>query len=304
MSVSMRKEALKGMLYCGECRDFLKIKSNINIGKQVILRIKIGGMSMRNLLVIVVFILMPALLMPHFVAAKDWYFKPNQHNQLPTTEPEYENLLTKYHGVWIGNTKEKNIYLTFDCGYENGYTDDILDVLKQKKVPATFFVTGHYITDQSSLVQRMVKEGHIIGNHSWGHPDLSKISDERYKIELEKLKEAYTELTGRTDMNYLRPPSGTFSERALKLGEQEGYTTVFWSFAYRDWLRDQQKGGNYAYKSIMKRVHPDAIMLLHSVSKDNADALGRVIDDLRKQGYHFRSLDYLMAHKNTPSFVW
>ena len=105
-------------------------------------------------------------------------------------------------------------------------------------------------------------------------------------------------------MKYLRPPAGTFSERSLKLGEEEGYTSVFWSFAYQDWLRDQQKGADYAYNSIMRRVHPGAIMLLHSVSKDNAEALGRVIDDLKKQGYTFRSLDYLMAHVTTPSFVW
>ncbi|GGH87593.1 peptidoglycan-N-acetylmuramic acid deacetylase [Pullulanibacillus pueri] len=259
---------------------------------------------MRKWFSILTIFVVTLVLVPQFASAKDWYFKPSKNNQPATTEPEYDALLKKYHGVWIGDTTSKDIYLTFDCGYENGYTKKILDVLKEKKVPAAFFVTGHYITDQSELIQRMVKEGHIIGNHSWGHPDLSKISDEKYKIELEKLKQAYTEITGRTDMKYLRPPRGTFSERSLKLGEEQGYTSVFWSFAYMDWMRDEHKGADYAYNSIMKRIHPGAIVLLHSVSRDNAEALGKVIDDLKKQGYTFRSLDYLMAHKAAPSFVW
>lgn len=237
-----------------------------------------------------------------FVQAKNWYFKPSKDNQPATTEPEYEALLEKYNGIYIGDTSKKIIYLTFDNGYEAGYTDDILDTLKEEDVPAAFFITGHYIEDQPELVKRMHDEGHIIGNHSWGHPDLSKVSDEKYKTELEQLKTAYTELTGDTDMKYLRPPRGTFSEQSLKLADQLGYTSVFWSFAYMDWIRGEQKGADYAYKSIMNRVHPGAILLLHTVSKDNAEALNRVIDDLKKQGYQFKSLDYLMAHKIIPSY--
>lgn len=232
--------------------------------------------------------------------AKDWYFKPSQNNQPATTETEYISLLNKYHGVWIGNTHKKTIYLTFDNGYEQGYTGKILDVLKEKHVPAAFFITGHYIQSEPGLVKRMVKEGHIVGNHSWGHPDLSKIDDTKYKVELGKLKQAYTKLTGRNDMVYLRPPRGTFSERSLKLADELGYTSVFWSFAYMDWDVNNQKGADYAYKSIMRRVHPGAILLLHTVSKDNADALGRVIDDMRKEGYHFASLDDLMRERAMP----
>ncbi|MFC7393932.1 delta-lactam-biosynthetic de-N-acetylase [Scopulibacillus cellulosilyticus] len=259
---------------------------------------------MKKRLMLILALMLLFMVHPSFAKAEDWYFKPSKNNQPATTEPEYEALLKKYNGVYIGDTSKKIIYLTFDNGYEAGYTDKILDILKEKHVPAAFFITGHYIEDQPKIVERMYKEGHIIGNHSWGHPDLSKISDKKYKKELDKLEKAYVKLTGDKGMIYLRPPRGTFSERSLKLADEMGYTSVFWSFAYKDWVRDEQKGGDYAYKSIMKRVHPGAILLLHTVSKDNADALGRVIDDLKKQGYTFQSLDYLMAHKTMPSYIW
>lgn len=251
-----------------------------------------------------VFVIILVVGLPRFAEASDWYFKPSKNNQPATTEPEYKALLDKYHGVWIGDTSKKIVYLTFDCGYENGYTDDVLDILKKEKVPGAFFITGHYIKSQPELVERMVKEGHIVGNHSWGHPDLSKISDKKYIHEIKKLEKAYDDLTGKHDMKYLRPPRGTFSERSLKLADQLGYTSVFWSFAYQDWLTNQQRGADYAYNSIMKRVHPGAIMLLHTVSKDNALALEKVIEDLKKQGYQFESLDYLMAHHAAPHMVW
>ncbi|MTT32138.1 delta-lactam-biosynthetic de-N-acetylase [Terrilactibacillus sp. BCM23-1] len=250
----------------------------------------------------ILMVLVLIMLSPTISYGQDWYFKPSANHKPATTEPEYAALLKKYDGIFIGETNKKVIYLTFDNGYEAGYTGKILDILKQKHVPAAFFITGHYIMDQPKLVKRMYKEGHIVGNHSWSHPDLAKINDEKAKIELEKLKMTYTELTGDTTMNYVRPPRGTFSERALKLDKEEGYTTVFWSAAYKDWVRDDQKGADYAYDHIMKRMHPGAIVLLHTVSKDNAEALGRVIDSLKKQGYQFKSLDDLMAQKALPKY--
>jgi peptidoglycan-N-acetylmuramic acid deacetylase len=231
-------------------------------------------------------------------SASDWYFLPAKNHQPATTEPEYAALLKKYNGIYTGNTAKKEIFLTFDNGYEAGYTGKILDTLKKEHVPAAFFITGHYITDQPELVRRMVREGHIIGNHSWGHPDLSQISDQRYAQELKKLRDAFTKLTGIKTMRYLRPPRGTFSERSLKLAHDAGYVSVFWSAAYQDWLRHEQHGGSYAYDRIMRRIHPGAIVLLHTVSRDNADALPRVIADLKKQGYQFRSLDNLMAERS------
>ncbi len=231
-----------------------------------------------------------------------WSFNRQPNNQPATTEPLYEELLNKYDGFYIGNTDKKEVYITFDNGYENGYTSVILDVLKEKDVPAAFFVTGHYLLEQEDLINRMIDEGHIIGNHSWHHPSFVEVSDERLKRELEKVKVKYKEMTGRNDMIYLRPPRGVFSERSLALSQEEGYVNVFWSLAYKDWEVDNQKGKQYAYDKIMERVHPGAIMLLHSVSKDNAEALGDVIDELRKQGYQFKSLDDYMLSKKMDEF--
>lgn len=258
-------------------------------------------MSRRKLFVTAIFVLF-LLLSVQFASAYNtkiyhWSFKPAKNNQPATTEPLYEQLLKKYGGVYIGDPTKKELYLTFDNGYENGYTEKVLDVLKEKKVPAAFFVTGHYLKTEPDLVKRMVAEGHIVGNHSWHHPSLPEISDERLKEELAKVKEEFTKITGIKEMNYLRPPRGTFSEKSLALSQKEGYVNVFWSLAYKDWEINKQKGGDYAYQQIMKRIHPGAILLLHSVSSDNAEALGRVIDDCRKQGYTFKSLDELMMSK-------
>ncbi|WP_100406376.1 delta-lactam-biosynthetic de-N-acetylase [Bacillus solitudinis] len=227
----------------------------------------------------------------------NWSFKPEKDNKPVTTEPHYLELLEKHSSFFIGDTSKKEIYLTFDNGYENGYTEKVLDVLKEKEVPATFFVTGHYLNNATELVQRMVEEGHIVGNHSWHHPSLPEVGDGRLIEELTKVKERFTEITGVKEMNYLRAPRGQFSERSLALSNKMGYTNVFWSMAYKDWEIDKQKGGQYAYEQIMKRIHPGAIMLIHSVSSDNAEALPRVIDDARKQGYEFKSLDEMMLQK-------
>ncbi|WP_027410722.1 delta-lactam-biosynthetic de-N-acetylase [Anoxybacillus tepidamans] len=226
-----------------------------------------------------------------------WGFAKSKNHQPPSAGKEWDELLAKYDAFYLGDTKKKEIYLTFDNGYENGYTAQILDVLKQKRVPATFFVTGHYLKTAPDLVKRMVKEGHIVGNHSWHHPDLTQVSDERLRKELESVRKKTEELTGQKGMMYLRPPRGIFSERTMAIARELGYYHVFWSLAFVDWHTDQQKGWQYAYDQIMKQIHPGAILLLHTVSKDNADALAKVIDDLRKQGYTFKSLNDLMAEK-------
>lgn len=234
----------------------------------------------------------------------DWYFKRAKDHQPATTEPEYAELLQKYGGIFQGNTHKKIIYMTFDNGYEQGYTAEILDVLKKKNVPAAFFVTGHYLKSEPDLVKRMVKEGHIVGNHSWHHPDFTDVSDERLKKELNRVKKKYTEITGKKDMKYLRPPRGVFSERTLAESEKLGYTNVFWSLAFKDWETNNQKGWKYSYDNVMRQIHPGAVILLHTVSKDNAKALPKIIDSLREQGYTFKSLDYLMAHRTIPHFLW
>lgn len=226
-----------------------------------------------------------------------WGFKKSRDQQPASAGKELDELLAKYGSFYLGDTSKKEIYLTFDNGYENGYTGKVLDVLKKKNVPATFFVTGHYLNDQPKLVERMAKEGHIVGNHSWYHPDLTKVSDERLKRELDTVRDEIERITGKKGGIYLRPPRGVFSERTLALSEKYGYQNVFWSLAFVDWKIDQQKGWEYAYNNIMKQIHPGAILLLHTVSKDNAEALEKAITDLEKQGYTFKSLDHLMVQQ-------
>ncbi|SDY09605.1 peptidoglycan-N-acetylmuramic acid deacetylase [Evansella caseinilytica] len=223
-----------------------------------------------------------------------WSFKPSKNHEPASTEPLYAQLLQKYNGIYRGDITKKEVFLTFDNGYENGYTEKILDALKEKQVPATFFVTGHYLQSAPELIKRMVNEGHNVGNHSFHHPSLPAVDDERLKRELVSLEELYEEITGRKDMRFLRPPRGTFSERTLARSAELGYINVFWSLAYKDWETANQKGWKHAYNAVMKRIHPGAIVLLHSVSSDNAEALPKIIDDLRADGYTFKSLDELL----------
>ncbi|NRD78132.1 delta-lactam-biosynthetic de-N-acetylase [Bacillus sp. BRMEA1] len=220
-----------------------------------------------------------------------WGFKRAVNEQPVEAGAMYDQLLAKYGAFYKGDPSTKSISLTFDSGYENGNMPKILAALKKEKVKATFFVTGHFLESQPDLAKQIVKEGHIIGNHSWFHPDFTTVSDERIREELEKVKVRTKEITGQKTMKYLRPPRGTFSERTLQIAKEEGYTHVFWSLAYVDWNINQQRGWQYAYDNIMKQVHPGCIMLLHSVSKDNADALEKAIHDLKKRGYKFKSLD-------------
>ncbi|MFD2371198.1 delta-lactam-biosynthetic de-N-acetylase [Brevibacillus sp. GCM10020057] len=221
-------------------------------------------------------------------------FKKSKNGQLPSINEEgFKNIVERHGAVFLGDTTKKELYLTFDNGYENGYTAAILDTLRARKVPAIFFVTGHYVKDQPELLKRMVSEGHLIGNHSWSHPDMTAIPNEKVKEELTKVQAAVAEITGQKEMRYLRPPRGIFSDRTLAVSKELGYTNVFWSLAYKDWDTKVQRGWKYAYDNVMGQLHPGAVILLHSVSRDNADALGAIIDDARKQGYEFKSLDQL-----------
>jgi peptidoglycan-N-acetylmuramic acid deacetylase len=221
-------------------------------------------------------------------------FKKSKNGSFPSIAEEgFMDIMKKHEAIFLGNTAHKELYLTFDNGYENGHTARILDVLKEKKVPAAFFVTGHFVRDQPELLKRMVLEGHLVGNHSWSHPDMTQLSAEQIKNELSKVEQEAEKVTGQLDMRFMRPPRGIFSERMLDICRRIGYTNVFWSIAYKDWDVKQQKGWSYAYDNVMKQLHPGAVILLHAVSEDNANALGKIIDDARKQGYAFKSLDQL-----------
>nr|WP_256223615.1 delta-lactam-biosynthetic de-N-acetylase [Paenibacillus sp. 1_12] len=223
-------------------------------------------------------------------------FKKSKEGRLPSIAEEgFMRILQKHEAIFLGDTEKKELFLTFDNGYENGFTAQLLNVLKDKKVPAAFFVTGHYVKDQPDLVKRMAEEGHIIGNHSWSHPDMSSISSGRIKEELDKVKVEISKLTSQNEVRYLRPPRGIFSDQMLGVSQSLGYTSVFWSVAYRDWDTKKQHGWNYAYEQVMAQLHPGAVILLHSVSKDNAEAMGKIIDDARGQGYEFKSLDQMQV---------
>ncbi|BBI34144.1 delta-lactam-biosynthetic de-N-acetylase [Cohnella abietis] len=221
-------------------------------------------------------------------------FKKSKGGKLPSIAEEgFMGILQKQNAIFLGNTGQKELYLTFDNGYENGYTAKILDDLKELKVPAIFFVTGHFVKDQPELVKRMVAEGHLVGNHSWSHPDMSQVSKIQIKDELEKVRVEVEKLTGQQEMRFVRAPRGIFSDRMLGVCNELGYINVFWSIAYRDWEPKQQKGWNYAYVNVMEQLHPGAVLLLHSVSKDNAEALKKIIVDARLQGYEFKSLNQM-----------
>lgn len=227
-------------------------------------------------------------------------FKKSRNGQPASINEEgFKGIIDKHGAIFMGDSGQKELYLTFDNGYENGYTSAILNVLKEKNVPAVFFVTGHYVKDQPELLKRMTAEGHLIGNHSWSHPDMTQTSDSQIREELNRVKEQVGQLTGQTGMAYLRPPRGIFSERTLAVSRELGYTNVFWSIAYKDWDTKAQKGWKYAYDHVIAQLHPGAVILLHSVSKDNAEAMAAIIDEARRQGYTFKRLDQL-GNKTPP----
>lgn len=218
-----------------------------------------------------------------------WGLKKNK--KAPPDIPEATKQLMEKYCAYYLDVVPRSLYLTFDEGYENGYTAQILDVLKKTEVKAAFFVTGPYLEKETELVRRMVEEGHIVGNHTVHHPSMPEMTnDEKLKKEITDLNESFREKFGQ-EMKYFRPPKGEYSERTLSISKDLGYTNVFWSFAYKDWDVKQQKGTENAYREITNGVHDGCVLLLHAVSKDNADVLERVICDLKSEGYCFRSLD-------------
>ncbi|MDD4237254.1 MAG: delta-lactam-biosynthetic de-N-acetylase [Desulfotomaculaceae bacterium] len=225
---------------------------------------------------------------------KGWGLKRNDSHEQPEMPASISAGLSKYGAYWIGSPNEKNLYLTFDEGYENGYTPQILDTLKANDVKAAFFVTGHYLKSQPELIKRMVDEGHIVGNHTDSHPSMPGISDEEIKQELQLVEQAYEQVTGRTGMKYLRPPMGEYSERTLALTQELGYHNIFWSMAFVDWV-PMPGGPDEAYQSVMDNLHNGALVLLHAVSKDNTESLDKILKDTKAQGYTFKNLDDLVG---------
>ena len=204
--------------------------------------------------------------------------------------------LRQYQAAYIGNTNEKVLYLTFDAGYENGCTAKILDTLKEKQVPAAFFLVGNYIRQSPDLVRRMVAEGHTVGNHTMHHYDMSRLSDKAaFSKELTDLEALYKETVGQELPKYYRPPQGIYSEENLKMAQELGYKTLFWSLAYVDWNNDAQPTKEAAFAKLLPRTHNGAVVLLHSTSKTNAEILGELIDKWKEAGYRFGTLEELFA---------
>ncbi len=219
-----------------------------------------------------------------------WGIKRNNTHEQPDVGKENKELLDKNNGICLGNKDKKYLYLTFDEGYEAGYTSKILDTLKENKVAATFFITAHYVNTEPELVERMIKEGHIVGNHTVNHKCLPEISDEEIKKEVMQLHQAIYEKFN-YEMKYIRPPKGEFSERSLQTTNSLGYKNVMWSFAYQDWNEKKQPSEEEAKKKIIENFHNGEIILLHGNSKTNTNVLDTIIKEARNMGYEFKSLD-------------
>ena len=219
-----------------------------------------------------------------------WGLKRGTDYSQPTLDTESLEILNKYNGIAMGNEEENSIYLTFDLGYEAGYTKQILDILKENEISAVFFITGHYLNTNEDLVKRMIEEGHIVGNHTVNHKSLVELSDEEIEDEIMDLHTALYDKFG-YEMTYFRPPQGEFSERVLEIASSLGYTAVLWSSAYDDWDEDNQDREDYGKSKILDNLHNGCVLLLHGTSKDNANILDEVIEETISMGYEFKSLD-------------
>ncbi len=211
--------------------------------------------------------------------------RETDENNRPTGAAMFNDELGKY-GCYAMLDEDKKIHLTFDQGYENGYTSSILDTLKNKNIKAVFFLTGDYARRNEDLVRRMIDEGHIIGNHGMKHASLPKLSEEEAREEIMSLHEFVKEKYN-YEMTFFRPPCGEYSEQSMAQVQKLGYKTLLWSFAYPDWDVNNQPAPDEAFDRITKAAHGGEICLLHSVSSTNAEILPRVIDELTAQGYEF-----------------
>ena len=224
---------------------------------------------------------------------ENWGLGFGQTGEKPTGNVSAEEL-KKYHAAYMDPTDEKVIYLTFDAGYENGNTPAILEALKKHDVSATFFVVGNYLETSPELTKRMVAEGHIVGNHTYHHPDMSKISTkEAFEKELNDVETLFQSITGSEMAHYYRPPQGKYSTSNLEMAKELGYKTFFWSLAYVDWIQDEQPTKEQAFSKLLSRIHPGAVVLLHSTSSTNAAILDELLTKWEEMGYRFCSLKEL-----------
>ena len=210
--------------------------------------------------------------------------------------PASGEALKQYGAAYAGGTEEKVLYLTFDAGYENGCTAMILDILEKHQVKAAFFLVGSYLDKHPDLVRQMVEEGHIVGNHTMTHPDMSAITDKAaFQKELAEVETRFLEITGKELPKFYRPPQGVYSEENLKMAQELGYKTVFWSLAYKDWDNDKQPTEDYALSKLLSRTHNGAVILLHSTSHTNMHVLDTLLTKWEEMGYRFETIDKLFT---------
>lgn len=227
-------------------------------------------------------------------AELNWYFVNRHDGKIPECPKESSDFFQSLDAYYVGDINNKVIYLTFDQGYENGNTNKILDILKEENVSVAFFVVKPYIKTEGEIVKRMVNEGHLVCNHSSTHPSMAAISDEKkFNSEFSVVEDDFNALTGQDMPKFFRPPMGKYSKTSLTRTKALGYKTIFWSFAYKDWLVDNQPDESTAIKKITEGAHPGCIMLLHSVSTTNTKVLKTVIQKLKADGYEFKSLTEL-----------
>ena len=219
-----------------------------------------------------------------------WGIKRNDNHEQPDVGSYNKKVLEENQGICLGNKDKKYIYLTFDEGYEAGYTEKILETLKNNDVKATFFITAHYVNSKPELVQKMIDEGHIVGNHTVNHKSMPELTDEQIRTEIMDLHHVIYEKFG-YEMKYMRPPKGEFSVETLKYTNTLGYKTVMWSFAYEDWNEDKQPDETSSKEKILNNLHNGEIMLLHGNSKTNTNILDSVIREAKDMGYEFKSLE-------------
>ena len=229
----------------------------------------------------------------------DWGLSFQSEGAPPVANASQE-YLKNFDALYVGDTNKKEIYITFDAGFENGNTERILDALKKHGVKATFFLVGNYFETQPKLVKRMAEEGHTIGNHTYSHPDMSKIGDiQSFQTELQKNEALYRDILGSEMPKLYRPPQGKFCEENLKMAQQLGYSTVFWSLAYVDWYTDDQPTPEQAFSKLLPRIHPGAVVLLHSTSSTNAEILDELLTKWEETGYSFGDLEAYSAAQKT-----
>ena len=252
-----------------------------------------GAFTLGSLLGILTGTLSPTKETSASVQSASWGLSFQEEGKRPAGNATIDDL-KQYNAYYASDTDEKILYLTFDAGYENGNTPAILEALKKHQAPAVFFAVGNFIKDNPDLIKRMITEGHIVGNHTMTHPDMSQISSmESFQKELEGVEELYTSVTGEPMTKFYRPPRGVYSTENLSMAKELGYSTFFWSLAYVDWIQDQQPSREEAFQKLLTRIHPGAIVLLHNTSSTNAEILDELLTKWEEMGYEFHSLKEL-----------